>query len=35
MSDPNPGYYCCIAPDCPHEREQVFHGGGGFDDDDL
>lgn len=29
MSDPEPGYYCCLHPDCDHPREQVFNGGSG------
>ncbi|MCW2904466.1 MAG: hypothetical protein JWO67_6731 [Streptosporangiaceae bacterium] len=27
-----PGRYCCLAPDCKHDRAQVFNGGGGDPD---
>lgn len=29
--DPLPGRYCCLSPDCDHDREQIFHGGGDTD----
>jgi hypothetical protein len=25
---PAPGWYCCLAPGCEHDRDQVFNGGG-------
>lgn len=32
MTDPDPGYYCCLHPDCGHPRDQVFNGGSGGDE---